>query len=327
MKVLMKWLSAACVASFLTACGGSDDHTTGTIAQQAQSNGLNALLAAATKAGLASNLAASDANLTVFAPTDAAFTTLATQLGYTSATALVEALPAAALKKILEYHLLAGVKTAADLSAGGAEQSTRYNYPTDTTATKLKLNTSSGVTLTDAVLANAKVTTANVSASNGIVHVVDKVLVPPGVLNVVQMAQANPGVFSKLVSNVVKADLATFLSGTGPFTVFAPTDTAFTAADSTVAGLSTAQLGYVLKYHVLDSQVLASGIPYGTAVATLNKNTLAGATLTTGQTITINNPTAPAITDKTTTPALITNTDVRASNGVIHVINKVLIPS
>jgi transforming growth factor-beta-induced protein len=319
-------MAAACVAGLLTACGGSDHPAPGTIAQEAQKNGLTALLAAATKAGLAPTLAASNANLTVFAPTDAAFTTLATQLGFADATAMVTALTDTQLKSILQYHLLASIKSAADLAAGGAEQSTAYNFPTATAATKLKLSTSSGVTLTDAVLADAQVTSANVPASNGIIHVINKVLVPPGVLNVVQMAQANPAAFSTLVSSLGTANLVNTLKDTGPFTVFAPTNVAFTNAATTVAGLTAPQLVSVLKYHVLSGQTLASQITAGLTVPTLNTNTLAGATLATGQTITIN--TSPlSITDKTTTPAPITNTDVRASNGVIHVISKVLIPS
>jgi transforming growth factor-beta-induced protein len=173
----------------------------------------------------------------------------------------------------------------------------------------------------DAVLATAKVSSADVAASNGVIHAVDKVLVPPGVLNVVQMAQANPAVFSSLVGAVVKTNLAGTLSGTGPFTVFAPTNTAFASAP---ANLSDAQLKSVLLYHVLSSQVLSSDIPFGTAVNTLNTTNLNNATVP-AQTITINNNLT--ITDTQNSAAKITATDVRGSNGVIHVIDKVLIPN
>jgi transforming growth factor-beta-induced protein len=163
-------------------------------------------------------------------------------------------------------------------------------------------------------LTQAGVTTANVQATNGIVHVIDKVLVPPGVLTVVQMAQANPA-FSTLVGAVGSAGLVSTLGGAGPFTVFAPTNDAFSAIASTVASLTPTQLSTVLTYHVLGSQVLSTQIPFGTAVTTVS-----------GQTLTINN--SPLrITDKTATPAPITATDIRASNGVIHVVSKVLIPA
>jgi transforming growth factor-beta-induced protein len=322
MEILMitffKWISALGLAAFLSACGGgSTSHVT--LADVAKNNGFTALLAAADKAGLSATLGSANSNLTVFAPTDAAFTTLSTQLGFANPTAMVTALPADALKSILTYHIVSGTKSAADLKAGGASQTTLYSF--EGKSTTLALNTSSGVEITDAVLATAKVSSADVAASNGIIHAVDKVLVPPGVLNVVQMAQANPAVFSSLVGAVVKTDLAGTLSGTGPFTVFAPTNTAFASAP---ANLSDAQLKSVLLYHVLSGQVLSNVIPFGTALNTLNTTNLNNATVP-AQTITINSNLT--ITDKQNSAAKITATDVPGSNGVIHVIDKVLIPN
>lgn len=311
----LRYLAVCAMATTLIACSDDDaPPAPGNIVEVAQANGLTALGAAATKAGLGATLTDSKANLTVFAPTDAAFTALATQLGYASATAMVNALPANALANILSYHVLPARKTAADLIAGPATQPTAYTYAG--AAATLAISTTGGVSITDAVLTSAKVTSADVPASNGIVHVIDKVLVPPGVLNIVQMAQANPN-FSTLVSAVVSANLQGTLGGAGPFTVFAPTNDAFAAIASTVSGLTTPQLTTVLlTYHVLASQVLAADIPFGTPVATVA-----------GQTITINAGSPPTITDTTATPAPIVATDVRASNGVIHVIGKVLIPA
>jgi transforming growth factor-beta-induced protein len=317
-RLFLKFAAVTVLGAVVSACGGSDDDNnepTRNIVQAAESAGLTSLLAAATKAELVTALSASStAGLTVFAPTNAAFNTLATQLGLADGPALVAALPKEALASILSYHVLPARKSAADLSSGGATQATIYTF--DGSAATVRVNTTGGVNIGDAVLTEAKVTSADVAATNGVVHVVDKVLVPPGVLNVVQMAQANPGAFSSLVGAVVSADLATTLSGTGPFTVFAPTNTAFAAAP---AGLTTEQLTTVLTYHVLGSQVLSTAIPFGTPVTTVA-----------GQDITINAGTAPVIatiTDTTATPATITAVDVRASNGVIHVIDKVLIPS
>ena len=312
---LMKCLLAFGVAASLAACGGNDDAhpPPGNIVEVAQANGFTALIAAATKAGLAPALTDAKASLTVFAPTDAAFGSLAKQLGFSDATAMVMALPANALASILTYHVLPTKKTAADLIAGGATQATLYQF--GGASATLSLSTTGGVTITDAALTTAKVTTADVAASNGVIHVVDKVLVPPGVLNIVQMAQVNPA-FTTLVGAVVAANLQATLSGAGPFTVFAPTNDAFAAIQSTVAGLTTAQLTKVLTYHVLPAQVLAANIPFGMPVATVE-----------GETITINAGTPPTITDKTTTRAPIVATNVRASNGVIHVIRKVLIPT
>lgn len=317
MKSLMRWVACAGFAGLLSACGGGSGP--GTITDVAQANHFNALVAAVGKAGLSSTLSAPNANLTVFAPTDAAFNTLATQLGFTDATAMVNALSPADLASILTYHVLPAKKTAADLVAGGPTEATAYSF--NGAAANLALSTSNGVAITDADLTTAHVTTADVPANNGVIHVIDKVLVPPGVLNVVQMAQANPGAFSALVGAVVSTGLSPTLSGTGPFTVFAPTNAAFGAAPT---GLTKAQLTSVLTYHVLSGQVLSSQIPFGTPVATLDTVSLAGATVP-AETITINSNLT--ISDTTATPAKLVATDVRAKNGVIHVIDKVLIPN
>jgi uncharacterized surface protein with fasciclin (FAS1) repeats len=317
-RSFLKFALLSSVVAIVSACGGSDhdEEPAGNIVTIATNANLTALLAAATKAGLADELSDGSARLTVFAPTDAAFNTLATRLGFADAGAMVTALPAEALASILSYHVLPTRLNASQLGSGGATQATIYSFAGS--AATLGIDASSGVRVTDAVLDQATVTTADVRATNGIVHVVDKVLVPPGVLNVVQMAQANPSVFSALVGAVVAADLATTLSGAGPFTVFAPTNTAFAAAP---AGLTIPELTTVLTYHVLADEVLSSelGPVFGTPVTTVA-----------GQDITINAGTAPVIatiTDTTATPGTITAVDVRASNGVIHVIDKVLIPS
>jgi uncharacterized surface protein with fasciclin (FAS1) repeats len=263
MKTLLKWISTLSLAGFLAACGGGTNY--GNLAEVAQANGFSALGAAVNKAGLTSTLTSPGANLTVFAPTDSAFGTLANQLGFSDAGAMVAALSASDLAKILTYHVIPGTKYAADLKAGAATQPTAYSF--EGSASTLAITASSSVSITDAVLATSHVTIADVRANNGVIHVVDKVLVPPGVLNLVQMAQANPGAFSSLVSKVVATDLASTLSGSGPFTVFAPINEAFTTAPS---GLSPAQLRSVLLYHVLFGQVLSTAIPFGTPVPTLD---------------------------------------------------------
>jgi uncharacterized surface protein with fasciclin (FAS1) repeats len=284
-RLFIKIAGLAMTAALVSACGGSDDPPAANLAQTAQAQGFTKLVAAATKAGLVPTLSDAATNVTVLGPTDAAFTTLASRLGFASADAMVTALDGPTLAKILQYHVLPGRKTAADLVAGGASQATLYSY--GGSATTLAVKTTGGVKFGDAVLSDAMVTIADVQAT--------------------------------LVGAVVSANLAGTLSGPGPFTVFAPTNDAFASIASTVAGLSVPQLTTVLTYHVLGSQVLSSGIPFGAPATTLAN-----------QNITINRGTAPVIatiTDTTTTPANIVAVDVRASNGVIHVINKVLLPS
>lgn len=308
-------LAAAALAGGLAGCGGDDDDDMqplkqATIAEVAQQQGFNALLAAVTKAGIGNTLADTSAQLTVFAPTDQAFADLARRLGYADATAMVNALPPSALQSILTYHVLGTKKLAADLVAGGATQASAYTFAN--APARLNFDFTSGVKITDAALTTATVVTPNVAASNGVIHAIDKVLVPPGVLNVVQMAQANP-IFSSLVTAVTSANLQGTLSGAGPFTVFAPTNAAFAAAPQ---NLSAAQLRTVLTYHVLGSQVLSTQIPFGTPVATLA-----------GQNLVFSAGTPPTVRDTTAVQAKISPVDVRASNGVIHVVDKVLIPA
>lgn len=307
-------LAAVSLSAVLAGCGNDHDETVlpgpKNLAEVASEQGFTALGAAVTKAGIAGTLTNPAAQLTVFAPTDAAFNDLARRLGFADAAAMVNALPATALQGILTYHVLPARRGSGDLSAAGATQATAYSYAG--APARLGFDFSNGVRITDAALTTATVTTANVTASNGVIHVVDKVLVPPGVLNVVQMAQANPQ-FSSLVNAVVSANLQGTLSGAGPFTVFAPTNAAFAAAPQ---GLSAAQLRTVLTYHVLSGQVLSTQIPFGAPVATVA-----------GQNIVINAGTPPTIRDTTAAPARISAVDVRASNGVIHVVDKVLIPS
>lgn len=305
--------SATPAASTPASGAGGSTATASTIDKVAASGGFNALLVAATKAQLAPALADTGASLTVFAPTDAAFTALATRLGFASAAAMVEALPADTLASILRYHILPTNRNAAALTASAqSSQPTLYQF--EGQAAPLSVNAGSGgVTITDGALTSANVTSADIAASNGVVHAIDKVLIPPGVLTIAQIARLNPGL-SSLTDAVAQAGLGDTLSGSGPFTVFAPVNEAFAQVP---AGLSTTQLGTVLRYHVLTSQVLASQIPFGSGVATAAP----------GQSIVINAGTPPTITDTTGTPARIVATDVRASNGVVHVIDKVLIPA
>lgn len=312
MKRFLVRLFAACVVVALHGCGGDSDSPSQDVFQTANANGFTDLTAAIEAAGLKSTIESSSAQYTVFAPTNAAFDATASQLGFSSATAMISALPPATLASLLQYHVL-GQKESSSMLGGMTSVTTLYAV--NSSPTTLSLSASGGLSITDADLTTAHVTKADVGASNGVIHVVDKVLVPPALLNVVQMASLNSS-FSTLVGAVKAANLTSTLSGAGPFTVLAPNNAAFAAIQSTVNSLSTAQLTTVLEYHVLPQAVPAANIPFGQPV-----NTVAN------QTITINSGTPPAITDTTSTPAHIVATDVKASNGYIHVIDKVLIPA
>jgi len=164
---------------------------------------------------------------------------------------------------------------------------------------------------------DATVTTPNVMASNGVVHIVDMVLMPPAPVtkNIVQLAQATPDL-STLVQAVVAANLTGTLSSVGPFTVFAPTNEAFAKLPAgALANLlkpeNIKQLTDVLLYHVVSGKVLASDLKNNEAVKTVE-----GADLKvtiTGGTVMIND-------------ATVTTPNVMASNGVVHIVDMVLMP-
>ena len=176
------------------------------------------------------------------------------------------------------------------------------------------VNTASGVRLNGV----ANVITADVMASNGVVHVVDAVI---GLPTIVTHATANPN-FSTLVGALTaegQPDFVGILSGTAssPFTVFAPSNAAFETFESqnpgTIASLTSAQLTAVLSYHVVaGANVLSTGIPTGPIT-----------TFETG-TFTISGTT---ITDEASRQTNIVAVDVQATNGVIHVIDNVILPN
>jgi transforming growth factor-beta-induced protein len=159
----------------------------------------------------------------------------------------------------------------------------------------------------------SKVIAADVMASNGTIHAIDKVILPA---NVVSHAINNPN-FSILVQAVVKAGLVEALSGAGPFTVFAPTNDAFTTLFATLGvngidDLTAEQLTPILLYHVVPGNVLASQVTSGN-VPTLKE----------GSTISI---IADGMGVKLNGNSNVVATDVQGTNGVIHAIDAVILP-
>ena len=172
--------------------------------------------------------------------------------------------------------------------------------------------------ITDGRNRTSTIVLTDIPAANGVIHAIDKVILPAD-KNIVETAIATPA-FSTLVDAVVAAGLADTLSGPGPFTVFAPTNDAFAALLAEL-GITrdellsdTALLTQVLTYHVVPARVLKAAVPIDTDIATVQGDTFrVGATL--------------AITDQRSRTSNITATDVLASNGVIHVIDKVILPA
>lgn len=266
------------------------------------------LVAAVTAAGLADTLA-SDGPFTVFAPTDDAFAALPAG----TVEALLNDIPA--LTDILLYHVVSGAVPASTVVT--------LDSATTLQGSDVSISVSGGNVFLNG---NVQVIITDIEASNGIIHVIDAVLLPPAapaapapapatVTNsIVDIAVAD-GRFDTLVAAVTAAGLAETLDGPGAFTVFAPTDAAFAKLP---AGTVEALLGNIpaltdiLLYHVVGGAVPASSV-----VALNSAETLQGSP------VLINVTDAGVVLNGSVNVII---TDIRASNGIIHVIDTVLLP-
>ena len=269
-----------------------------TVVDVALDNGFTTLATAVITAELLPALTDPFATFTVFAPTNAAFDQLATALNTNTAGLL--ALPN--LADVLTYHVLGSEVLAADINNGDVVA------PLSTTNTLKLTKTSAGSVYVN----HAQVTLANVQADNGVVHVLNKVVLPSE--TVVDVALDNG--FTTLATAVITAELLPALTDPfSEFTVFAPTNTAFdelaTALNTNISGLlALPNLGSILLYHVVSGTVLSTDLSNG-SVPTLNSGTIL-IDLTSG--VMVND-------------AMVTLANVTADNGVVHVIDKVLLPS
>jgi uncharacterized surface protein with fasciclin (FAS1) repeats len=259
----------------------------------------NTLATALTEAGLVDTLKG-EGPFTVFAPTDEAFAKLPP--------GTVEGLLAdkAALTKVLTYHVVAG---SVDSKAVAGLQNAET-----VSGDSVKIAVKNG----SVFINDSKVVTADIKAGNGIIHVIDTVLLPPsapatGTKDIVDTAVA-AGNFKTLATALTAAGLIDTLKGEGPFTVFAPTDEAFAKLPpGTVEGLlaDKAKLTAVLTYHVVPGKVMAANAAKLTSARTVQGSEIKIAA--NGGTVKIND-------------ATVTAADIEASNGVIHVIDTVILP-
>jgi transforming growth factor-beta-induced protein len=291
------------------ACNNDDDEqpmtptTEQTIVEVAAGDAqFSTLVSALERVGLVATLEG-PGPFTVFAPTNAAFAALGIDLATVSDQALTE---------ILLYHVFGGEVKAGDLQEGQTYATTAATTgPGNTQLSLLVEKTGSMVRVNNA----ASVTSADIITKNGVIHVIDAVLLP---LDVVGHAAANSN-FSQLVGALSAApgDLVSVLQGTGPFTVFAPLNSAFEAISGTIATLTPEQIANVLTYHVVGgANVRSSALTNGQVVTTVN-----------GDTFVVNiSGSNVSITDKTGNNVSVVLADVQGTNGVIHVITEVLIP-
>jgi len=301
-----------------SSCSSDDDNA---VVPQAQniveialaSPNLSSLVAALSAAdGDLVNVLGGDGPFTVLAPTNEAFATFLAANNFGS----LEEVPTDVLSQILLNHVIMANVTASDLTTAGAGYTNTSASGPNNNAMSLYFNTSDGVTFNGV----SSVTTADIEASNGTIHIVDAVICIP---TVVTFAAADPS-FTTLVTALTEltpaTDFVDILQGEGPFTVFAPTDDAFSALTEVP---SEEPLTQVLLYHVVAGNVTSSDLtnPGETTAETLQ-----------GDSITITLPgsegTIANVTDASGASDIgIVAVDVQAGNGVIHVLNKVMIPN
>ena len=289
---------------FLSSCGDDETivETSNTITDIASTDARFSILTSALQRTGLDQVLASEGSFTVFAPTDDAFTALGVDLNTLSNQQLSD---------ILLYHVLTATVPSTAIQEGQTYVSTASESgPQNANLSMLIELEKSAVSINGA----ANVIIADITADNGVIHVVDNVIMP---LDLVGHASANSN-FSTLTSSLSAApgDLVSLLSGTGPYTVFAPVNTAFDAISDVVATLSGDQLAQVLTYHVImDANVTSGDLTDGAVVAAAN-----------GQNITIDLSNGPRLIDAGGNASNIIVTDVQATNGIIHALENVIIP-
>lgn len=299
------------LAMFIATTGmaAADNHAKQSIYDIAKANGnFNSLVAAVDQAGLKGTLEGSG-SFTVFAPTDDAFAALAAS-GIN---------PEATLQSILLYHVVPGNLKAADVLAAGT-LTTAFDGKTFDVAVEggeAVITTPDGVTAT--------IIMTDIEASNGIIHVIDAVIPPPvnaldlsplgdTDLSIAEIAVAN-GNFDTLVAALDAAGLVSTFANPGNYTVFAPTDDAFAAlGEDTINAVLADQklLTSILTYHVVNDALSINQVATSKSLPTLNGKNLPVSFDGGGQ-VTVGG-------------ATIVLYNIQASNGVIHVIDTVLLP-
>jgi transforming growth factor-beta-induced protein len=256
------------------------------------------LATALTKAGLVDAMKG-PGPFTVFAPSDEAFAKLPEK----TLSDLLKPENKGRLASVLKYHVVSGCVP--------ADRALKLTSAKTLNGQQIDLAVKNGGLVVD----GAKVVKSDIECSNGIIHVIDHVILPSD-RNIVETAK-DAGMFATLITALKAADLATVLQGDGPFTVFAPTDEAFAklpngTLDSLLKPENRDQLVAFLKLHVVSGRSFASDALAADRITTLQKGVVR-VRMVGGK---------PRVND-----AAIIKTDLDASNGVIHVIDAVLLPS
>lgn len=259
---------------------------------------------------------------TVFAPTNQAFTDLLAQLdGFDSLDDFSSQQLQDLLAVILTYHVVGDAALSTDLSNGMSL--------TTLQGSSLQVSTEGGVFIQDATDVAAEVTTADIEVSNGVVHIIDKVLLPQAILDeladIILMPITDLAIGNENLQNLVAAltaangDLPTVLRGNGPFTVLAPTDEAFEAfldgaalEDVPVDVLTNVLLNHVISGEVTSTDLTGLGSGYTSTLATGAGEQNVSLFFDTSDGVTFNGV------------ASVVTPDVKAINGIVHVVDAVI---
>jgi uncharacterized surface protein with fasciclin (FAS1) repeats len=327
MKNLIKKMSLACIALTMLSCSDDDNNTPQqqTIAEIAAGNSdFSTLVTALNRTGLTATL---DGNgqFTVFAPTNDAFQTFFNSLG-TGVT--VDNVDANVLKSILLNHVVASEIKSADIPAATYVSTLSPINSTANAPTISMFVQKSGATVTlngGIDSKGAVVSTADVDASNGVIHIVNRVIQIP---TLVDHVVDNPD-FETLQTVVTSTDQAAVLAAlsgltaSAPATLFAPNNAAFTTALGTggfANGATAAQVTKVLQYHVTTAGNVRSTQLSNNQVVPMFTNPIQNTTIILG-TGTVD------VRDTANNLSRVFQADIQASNGVIHGVNKVLQPA
>lgn len=275
------------------------------IIETADAAGSFKTLTAAIKAAGLTDTLRGKGPFTVFAPTDAAFA----KLPAGTVESLLKPENKDQLIAILTYHVVPGSVT--------ADQVTALKHATMVNGQRVNIAVAGGKVTLDG---QANVVKTDIMCTNGVIHVIDAVILP--VQKTIPQVAAEAGSFSTLVAAIKAAGLAEALSGKGPFTVFAPTDEAFQklpagTLESLLKPENKEKLAAILKFHVIPGAV------YSDQAVKLSDS---GKTLQ-GSSFQIKVKDGKVMIGNSAAMANVTATDIESSNGVIHVIDTVLLPN
>jgi transforming growth factor-beta-induced protein len=314
-----KLLIACCLSFsllFFSSCEQTETEDPKNIVELAQeTSDLSSLVAALTDTRHTTDfvsLLSGSTDYTVFAPTNDAFQAL---LDSDSSWNSLADVPIATLDAVLKFHVIAGVVRSTDLTASYANT---LSMGPNMEAVSLQIDVAPAVTFNG----NTSPVQVDIEASNGIIHTVNTVMLPPNVVTIATNGASFTSLVAALTDSRHTTDFVSVLSGAGPFTVFAPTNDAFQAlldSDSTwnsLGDIPITTLDAVLKYHVVNGANVQSD------ELTNNQNIV----MLSADTVTVDLTAGAKLMTSSNQTVSITATDVQGSNGVVHVVDKVLLP-